>query len=143
MATAAAARPAGSGPHVGSPPGTWSSAPGHHGARGVRTGFGYGAIDRRGHHRGRRQDFVSYGAAGIAGQYEAADPYGNGFFTGGGGRIILRGGHPYYDYDRSYPYEWAPSAGVHEGWEEEEAHPAGRPAPRCTMENSVRVCRGR
>jgi hypothetical protein len=144
IGTAAAARPGSAGSGHG-PPGTWSSGGGHHSGRRGDAGFATGGPkgDRRHHRFGRfgRDDFNSYGAAGIAGQAGIADPYGNGFFTGGGGRIKLRGGRPYFDYDRSYPYEWAPALGLPEREDEEEPRSAERPG-RCTFENGVRVCRG-
>lgn len=146
LATAAAARPGSPGlGHGVSPPGVWSGSGGHRGGKGLRTRFGIGSIeiDRgRGRRHGRfgRQKFNPYGGAGLAGPVGEVDPYGNGFFTGGGGEIRLRGGRPYFDYDRSYPYEWASAASERRQWEEE-ARAAGR-AARCTMENGVRVCRG-
>jgi hypothetical protein len=146
---AAAARPGGTGSgHGGSPPGAWSNGGGHHAGKAGRTRFGTGTIEAdRGHgrYRGRfrhfsRQDFLPYAGAGIGGSFGALDPYGNGFFNGGGGRIRLQGGQPYYDYDRAYPYEWAPAAAGRVDAPEEKR--AIEPAPRCTVENSVRVCRG-
>lgn len=146
IGTAVAARPAGmsSGQGGGFQIG-WSNGGGHRAGKGVHTRFGPGAIrsDRRhGRHHGRsdRQVFQPYRTVGIDGPVGAADPFGNGFFTGGGGRISLRGGRPYYDYDRGYPYEWTPAAGGRLEWEEE-TRTTGHPA-RCTMENGVRVCRG-
>jgi hypothetical protein len=147
IGTAAAARPGGSpgGPGGGSQP-AWSSG-GHHFAKGrhgrPRTGW-VGTDRRRGPGHGRfddRRDFHPYGAAGIAGPVGEVDPYGNGFFTGAGGQISLRGGRPHYDYDRSYPYEWASAAGGRREWVVVEERTSEPPA-RCTFENGVRVCRG-
>ncbi|HEU0099194.1 MAG TPA: hypothetical protein VFQ67_10510 [Allosphingosinicella sp.] len=146
IGTAAEARPgaAGSG-HGSGPAGAWSG--GHRGGQVRHSCFGCSAADGdrrpgRGHGRhGRdsRHGFLLYGGAGIA--VGTADPYGNGFFTGGGGRIRLRGGRPYFDYDRAYPYEWASAAGGRREWAAEEERPT-EPRERCTLENGVRVCRG-
>lgn len=143
LATAAEARPGGSGRPGGAAPAGFTNAPGTGSGDRLRAGFRFGGIDR-GHRRSGRQgrhDFVPYGGAGIAGPFEALGPWGTGFFARRGGRVVLRGGHPHFDYDRSYPYEWGPAAGARDAWEGE-ARAAERPAPRCTMENGVRVCRG-
>ena len=148
-AAAAAARPGGGSAGPGAGP-AWSPV---HGVRhGVRAGWearsrpGVGRHHRRpGHHRdgrgpkGRHGAFY-YDGFGIAWPGGSVSPFGNGFFAGGGGEVRLRGGRPYYDYDRSYPYEWAPGAGDRHDWNEAER--SREPAPRCTFENSVRVCRG-
>jgi len=145
IGTAAPARPGGSG-HGWNPPGAFSNGGGHHSAKRGHTRLGIGPIesDRRGgrrHGRFGRADFNfnPYAGAGIAGPIGAVDPHGNGFFTGGGGQIRLRGGRPYFDYDRTYPYEWSSARGRPE-WDE--APSAAEPPGRCTMENGVRVCRG-
>ncbi|HYJ81767.1 MAG TPA: hypothetical protein VEW26_02860 [Allosphingosinicella sp.] len=149
IGTAAAARPGrpGPGPGPGAGPPSWLNAPGsRHGGKAGRTGFGSSPAkgDRRpGRGQGRfaGNDFYAYGGAGIVGPVGAVDPYGNGFFTGAGGQISLRGGRPHFDYDRSYPYEWGSAAGGRrEGAVEEER--ASEPPPRCTLEHGVRVCRG-
>lgn len=146
IGTAAAARPGGTGSgHGGSPPGVWSNA-GHQAGKGGRTRFGIGTtkVDRRhGRHHGQsaRRDLHPNGGAGIADPVGGVDPYGNGFFTGGGGQIRLRGGQPYFDYDRAYPYEWNRAAGARDGDRPSEAR-AAEPRARCTFENGVRVCRG-
>ncbi|MEA3008552.1 MAG: hypothetical protein QOJ91_244 [Sphingomonadales bacterium] len=80
-----------------------------------------------------------YAAGGLGWPVEAADPHGNGFFAGGGGEVRMEGGRPHYDYDRSYPYEWAPSGGAARS---RSAEPARNSQAYCTMENGVRVCRG-
>jgi hypothetical protein len=145
---AAAAPGGGPGPGQGAVP-TWSYGPGRHiGKPGpAPSGIAWIGTDRR-HGRDRgpkvrhgRHLFHPYGGFGTAGLAGAVDPYGAGFFTGGGGRIRLRGGQPYFDYDRSYPYEWAPAARAQESDRAEEAHREA-PRPRCTFENGVRVCRG-
>jgi hypothetical protein len=149
LGSAASARPGGPAPgQGGGQPGSWSSGDGHHGGKGVRTGFGSDAAKGDGGHgrrhgrfgRSGRDNFRPYGAAGISGPIEAADPYGNGFFNGEGGRIRLRGGRPHFDYDRGYPYEWA-SSDARSDRQDEAARPVERPA-RCNFENGVRVCRG-
>lgn len=89
--------------------------------------------------RNVRDDFNPYGGVGIAGPVGEFDPYGNGFFTGGGGQIRLRGGRPHYDYDRGYSYQWASTTARREL--DKEARVLAPPA-RCTVENRVRVCRG-
>jgi hypothetical protein len=91
-------------------------------------------------HGGERFD-LPFGGIGFVDEFEAVDPHGNGFFADGGGRIRLRGGRPYYDYDRSYPYEWASAAAGRAGWsvtgyDVDET-------PQCGVEHGVRVCRGR
>jgi hypothetical protein len=100
-----------------------------------------------GRHRGRfgrgddRFD-PAFGGIGFVDEFEAVDPHGNGFFAGrGGGQIRLRGGRPYYDYDRSYPYEWASAADGRVGWVIM-GDDADR-TPQCGVEHGVRVCRGR
>lgn len=145
IGTAAAARPGGtSSGHGGNPPGTWSSG-GHHGGNYARRGLGPGVSKGdHGRRHGRfgrhgRDRSNAYGGGGVVGPVVAVDPYGNGFFNGGGGEIRLRGGRPHYDYDRAYPYQWASAAG--ERLEEERVRTVERP-PRCTFENGVRVCRG-
>jgi hypothetical protein len=148
LATAAPARPGGNGSgHGGSPAGGWSNGGGHYAGQGRVTRFGIGAIRvdrRRGRHHGRsgrsgRDDSNIYGGGGIAGPVAEVDPYGNGFFTGGGGQIRLRGRQPHFDYDRGYPYQWASPAARPEL--DQEALATQTPA-RCTVENRVRVCRG-
>jgi hypothetical protein len=147
IGSAAEARPGGAGPgHGASPPGVWFKNSGHHGVKGGYSHFGPGAIrgDRR---HGRfdrhgRGGFNPYFGGGIAGPVGEVDPYGNGFFNGGGGRIRLRGGRPYYDYDRAYPYEWASSARAREPDRADEERGTQSPPARCTFENEVRVCRG-
>lgn len=148
IGTAAAARPGGTGSgHGGSPPGVWFKNGGHHAGKPGHTRIGIGTIGvdrRRGGHHGRSgrdgwRGFNSYGGGGIAGPVGQVDPYGNGFFNGGGGQVRLRAGQPYFDYDRAYPYEWASRHRDRQDWAE--ARTAERPA-RCTMENGVRVCRG-
>jgi hypothetical protein len=99
-----------------------------------------------GHRRFGRSDgndFVAYGSGGIEWPVDGLDRHGNGFFAGGGGQIQLQGGRPHYDYDRSYPYEFASAAARGGGGQ---ARAAGEPTvqsrPRCTMQSGVRVCRG-
>jgi hypothetical protein len=148
IAAAAPARP-GTGSFIG--PGTKVGGPGsggNHMGPGGHFRFGPGRWNGDRRHRPDRDRFPGkgrggyglYDSFGIAGPVEAVDPHGNGFFTGGGGRIGLRGGRPYYDYDRSYPYEWNSAAAVNRR-DEAESRPANPPG-RCTMENEVRVCRG-
>jgi hypothetical protein len=150
IGTAAPARPGGMGSgHGSSPPGVWSSGGGHGSGNRVQTRFGIGTIEiDRGHGRrhgrsGRsgRDDFELYGAAGIVGPVGAVDPQGNGFFSGGGGEIGVRGGRPYFEYDRAYPYEWTSAADRREQWVAREER-MSEPPPRCTVESGVRVCRG-
>jgi hypothetical protein len=154
-AATAQSAPAFSGGGVGAGPGAgaqggWSSAEGRPapgGHRHLRQGWSYGPDRRRGRHHDRpgrhaRHGFQAYGAyggAGIAGPVGEVDPHGNGFFAGGGGDIRVRGGRPHYDYDRSYPYEWASATGRRPQSDEEESAPP--PPPRCTFESGVRVCR--
>ena len=112
--------------------------------RPFRPGLGRGP-GRHHRHPGRHgragPDFLfPYGAGGLAGEFEAVDAYGNGFFAGGGGRVRVDGGRPYYDYDRSYPFEWASAVAAPRSWAEEEDRPIL--PPRCVVENGVRVCRG-
>jgi hypothetical protein len=152
IGSAAEARPGGAGSgHGASPPGVWFKTGGNHGGKGGYGRSGPGAIggDRHhGRHEGRdgrsgrygRNSFDLYGGGGIAGPVGEVDPYGNGFFNGGGGRIRLRGGHPYFDYDRAYPYEWASAAPTRQ--ERPDEARASEPPPRCSFENGVRVCRG-
>jgi hypothetical protein len=150
IATAAPARPGGGGSGHG--PGFragWSNGGGHHNFKGRQTRFGIGRIEidrRHWRHRGRSgrsgpDGFTPYGGLGIAGPVGDIDPYGNGFFTGGGGQIRLRGGQPYFDYDRAYPYEFASANRAREPERTEAAHRTEAP-PRCNFENGVRVCRG-
>ncbi|HEY0131309.1 MAG TPA: hypothetical protein VGB57_07880 [Allosphingosinicella sp.] len=114
-----------------------------HAPSGIR---GYRGQGRQGRHgrfgRHGRDGYSSYGVFGIGGPAGAVDPWGNGFFNGGGGRIRLHGDRPHYDYDRSYPYEWAPAAGGGEDREDAAGPGASERTPRCTFENGVRVCRG-
>ena len=110
--------------------------------RPARHGFGRGPGRR--HRREARFDspafLYPYGGGGIGG-FESVDPHGNGFFAGGGGQVEVAGGRAHYDYDRSYPYEWASAAGGGRGpWAaEEKASPS---LPSCEVERGVRVCRG-
>jgi hypothetical protein len=143
VAAAAPARPAGSpgSPGVGGP-GAWDPGGGHGARSGWRgrsrpaAGRGRDRRDRR--HGGRHGPYFLDGFAIVWPGAQVA-PYGNGFFADGGGGVRIRGGRPHYDYDRSYPYEWAsPAAGRPDRDEERQA----APPPRCTFENSVRVCRG-
>jgi hypothetical protein len=120
-----------------------------HGFKGVRPhrphpGRGHGRHDRRGRHRGHDWSSDSgalypYGG-GVAYPFETVDPHGSGFFAGGGGAVRVRGGRPHYDYDRSYPYEWAPAGRDGTLWTVGESE---LPAPlNCALERGVRVCRG-
>lgn len=84
---------------------------------------------------------LPFGGIGYLDEFEAIDPHGNGFFAGGGGEVRLSGGRPYYDYDRSYPYEWASAAGG--GESRPVARDRAGAAPQCGLEQRVRVCRGR
>jgi hypothetical protein len=148
IATAAAAKPGASGTHGGGPRPGWSGGGGDHAGGGLYfrhapSGIkGYGGQGRR-HGRFGRNRYNPYGGFGIAGPVGAVDPWGNGYFNGGGGEVRMSGGRPHYDYDRSYPYEWSSAGGGRQDWEEEgeEMRATERPA-RCTFENSVRVCRG-
>ena len=120
--------------------GSWRAGrrgPGFDGRRPFRPGPGR---DRRHRHRG--DDFAfPYGAGGLAVPADWVDPHGNGFFAGAGGAVRLEGGRPYYDYDRTYPYEWASGAGGGPlEWRVEEI--IGVAAERCTAEKGVRICRG-
>lgn len=123
---------------------SWKPSPAFAGGHDFRRGpdRDRGRHDRRRHGRfGRGADrFVApIGGIGHIDEFEAIDPHGNGFFAGGGGEVRLRGGRPYYDYDRSYPYEWASAAaGGDLRWEA--AGPLD--VERCTTEHGVRVCRG-
>jgi hypothetical protein len=144
IGSAAAARPGASAPGGGPP--SWSGGGWHRAGKGGHTGVGNGSmkIDRRpGRHHGRggRRHFHPFLGVGIAGPVGEVHPYGNGFFSGGGGQIQVRGGGPYYDYDRAYPYEWASTARARERDPAEAERPTQAPA-RCTFENRVRVCRG-
>jgi hypothetical protein len=116
-------------------PGHGHDRPGHHDGHGDHDGWG-------GHWDRDRDDLYPYGAGGFAGPYEAVDPYGTGFFAGAGGAVRVRGGRPQFDYDRSYPYEWASAAGGRPQREAREVRYAAPPPGRCAMENGVRVCRG-
>lgn len=145
IGTAAQARPAA---RFAGSPGGWAAAGGHRAGAGwqgrSRPGMGRDWRDgRRGGRSGRpgRDGLFIHDGVGIAGPTGIVSPYGNGFFAGGGGEVRLRGGRPYYDYDRSYPYEWAP-AGERPDLDEERRL-AEPPPPRCTLEYGVRVCRGR
>ena len=108
-------------------------------------GRGHGRHDRhdrwRGHHGMPDPGFLyPYGAGFVDAPYEPVDPHGNGFFAGGGGAVRVQGGRPYYDYDRSYPYEWAPAGRPSVGWTVDDSDL--QTAPRCGLERGVRVCRG-
>ncbi len=146
IGSAAAARPGGGGSGHGGGPPAWSNGGGHHAGQGRVTRLGIGTIRvDLGRHHGRfgrsgRDDYGPYAGGGIAGPVGEVDPYGNGFFTGGGGQIRLRGDRPYFEYDRAYPYEWGSAA--RERQERRAEAQATEPTPRCTMENGVRVCRG-
>jgi hypothetical protein len=83
---------------------------------------------------------VAGGGFAIAGWAAPIEPYGNGFFARGGGEVRMRDGRPHYDYDRSYPYEFAPPAAASPECADDE-RPA-EPPPRCMVEHGVRVCRG-
>jgi hypothetical protein len=144
LGTAApAARPA-SGSMAGSPSphGAWNGGGWKRVWRnGPRPGGDHGpGRDRWRGHQGRDEPvFYPYSAGGLDAPVEAVDPHGNGFFAGGGGEVRIEGGRPHYDYDRSYPYEWAPAGGAGRARGGEQARPA---QAYCTMENGVRVCRG-
>lgn|GEM_PF-6043068 len=105
------------------------------------TGRDHRRHDRRNHGRSGERFDLPFGGIGSIDEFEAVDPHGNGFFAGGGGQIRLRGGRPYYDYDRSYPYEWASATGGRAVWSaiEDDVDEA----PQCGVERGVRVCRGR
>ena len=66
--------------------------------------------------------------------------HGNGFFAGGGGAVRVQGGRPLYEYDRSYPYEWAPAGRPAGVWTVREGDLQA--PPPCGIERGVRVCRG-
>lgn len=146
-ATPAPARPGG---HFTGSPGAWAaSAGGHRAVAGwqarSRSGLGQGRDRRDGRPGGRfgrsgREGLLFYDGYGIAGPTGLVAPWGNGFFAAGGGEVRLSGDRPHYDYDRSYPYEWAPASGGQPDVEDA-ARPA-EPRPRCTIEHGVRVCRG-
>jgi hypothetical protein len=96
--------------------------------------------DRRHDRFGRGGEGLLY-SYGFDGAPDRVDPHGNGFFAGGGGGVVMRAGRPLYDYDRSYPYEWAPSAaGPGAGIASEGED---RSEPFCSLERGVRVCRAR
>jgi hypothetical protein len=108
------------------------------------TGNGHWNGDDR-HRRFERSDgndFAAYGSGGIEWPVDGVDRHGNGFFARGGGQLQLQGGRPHYDYDRSYPYEFASAAAGDGGQARTVEEPAIRSGPRCTMESGVRVCRG-
>ncbi|HEX8224953.1 MAG TPA: hypothetical protein VF605_14125 [Allosphingosinicella sp.] len=150
IATAAPARPAGKpGGHGAGAPGAWG-ANGRHRAR-----AGWEARSRppmsRGHDRRDGSDRGRFGRPGGDGVYVrdgfgiawpsgTLAPWGDGFFAGGGGEVRLKGSRPHYDYDRSYPYEWAPSA--RRRADRDERSSAAEAPPSCTLEHGVRVCRG-
>jgi hypothetical protein len=146
---AAAERAVGSMVRGGSPHGAWKPGGFGHGWKIMRPdrprpGRGHGHHDGRDRHRGHdwRADpniLHSYGG-GIAYSYEAVDPHGGGFFARGGGEVRVQGGRPHYDYDRSYPYEWASRAGGRESWANVER--GGPSLVHCGRERGVRVCRG-
>lgn len=150
IATAAAAQPAArSAGHGAGTPGAWAPTRGHRAGTGwqgsSRPGMSRGHDRRHGRHRGRFGGSEGHGlffdgGFGIAGWYGAGGPYGDGFFADGGGEVRMRGGRPYYDYDRSYPYEWAPGAGGRP--EQAEGTRSAGPPARCALESGVRVCRG-
>lgn len=135
IATAAPAQPAGK--FTGSPR-AWAATGNHH-----RAGAGWQGRSRPGmgrdrrHGRPDRDDPYFYDGGGIAGPTGIVAPYGNGFFAAGGGEVHMRGSRPHYDYDRSYPYEWA--GGALEWRVKEIVEPS---TARCTVEKGVRVCRG-
>lgn len=119
-------------------------------AIGVRHDFRRGPDRDRGRHdrrrhgrfeRGGERFAVPFGGIGHSDEFESIDPHGNGFFAGGGGQVRLSGGRPYYDYDRSYPYEWASAAGGGDFWSV--VQDGVGPATQCGIEHGVRVCRGR
>jgi hypothetical protein len=106
-----------------------------------RRGSGGHRDGHRGRHRGRFDGDGLLYPYGFAGSVDMMDTHGNGFFAGNGGGIRMRGGRPLYDYDRSYPYEWASGAAGSAGWAEREDE--SRPSRNCSIELGVRVCRGR
>ncbi|HEX8623717.1 MAG TPA: hypothetical protein VF782_01425 [Allosphingosinicella sp.] len=152
MAADAPARSFGVMGKSGGAPGASGSGAGHHAGAGsyghFRPGMGrwndgrrgrhdrFGRPGRNGHHR-----YGAYEGFGIAGPIGEVDPHGSGFFAGGGGAVRVRGGRPYYDYDRAYPYEWASAAGG-PGPDRAEEERWSEARPRCTYESGVRVCRG-
>ena len=147
IATAAPARPGGGSGHGSGRPGAWAPGGGEGAGTGwrvrIRSGAARGRHGR--HHRGRfgrdgRDGPVFFDGFAIAGPTGIIAPWGNGFFAGGGGEVRMRGNRPHYDYDRSYPYEWASAAGGRP--DRDEAESASEPPPRCTLEKGVRVCRG-
>lgn len=149
IGTAALARPVGGGSgRGGSLQVGWSNGGGHHARMGGSTHFGPGAGKGDGRRHGRfgrsgRQGVDPYGGGGTYGGIGLAGPigpYGNGYFTGRGGQSRVRGGQAYYDYDRSYPYEWGSAVGG--GRQRVVEDVPIEPSERCTMENGVRVCRG-
>ena len=103
-------------------------------------GFGRGMHrGSRGHHGRSGRDRLPSFYLGLGGYGEPAPAHGDGFFAGGG-EVRMEGGRPVYDYDRSYPYEWASAAAPasdRAGGERYEME------PRCAVESGVRVCRGR
>lgn len=138
------------GPHGAFKPGGFGHGFKHWRPHRPHPGRGHGRHDRRGRHD--RHDrwghhgmpdtafLYPYGAGFVDGAYEAVDPHGSGFFAGGGGAVRVQGGRPYYDYDRSYPYEWAPAGRPSVGWTVDESDL--KAPPQCSVERGVRVCRG-
>ena len=146
IGTAAAAAPGRSAGHGSGAQGGWAATGGHR-AGPHRAGNGWKARARSGEDRRRGRfgrpgrDFALFdGGYGLAGPGGLVEPWGDGFFAGGGGEVRMKGGRPVYGYDRSYPYEWAPASGAPP--EGSEAPDRGEPPRRCTVENGVRVCRG-
>jgi hypothetical protein len=137
VAGAALAQPA--SPTAGPPPGAHAPPlPGDsfRGHRGLDRGTAPGP---RRHHRRPGRGVPLFAYFGFDGYGAPLEPYGDGFFARGGGEVRMQSGRPVYDYDRSYPYQWA--SGVAPAWAE--SGPDAREAPRCTLERGVRVCRGR
>ena len=99
-------------------------------------GFGHDRARHPRRSRGRFDRRAEPFYFGLGGYGEPADPYGSGFFADGG-EVRMDGGRPFYDYDRSYPYEWAPASG--RDWADGEAYAAA--PPLCAVEHGVRVCR--
>ncbi|HEX8572598.1 MAG TPA: hypothetical protein VF759_07600 [Allosphingosinicella sp.] len=126
-------RPSGAAPTVS---GSWLKGKGFGRHHGVRPGPGR---HHRRFDRGGDRFEGAYGGIASVEDFEAVDPHGNGFFAGGGGEVRLNGGRPYYDYDRSYPYEWASARDGGARWVAE----AVDEPERCASERGVRVCRGR